>query len=75
MSSRDAASGLITSSLVAGRRSEAEDHGDVAFWVGVVDESRVAESILETLHIYPASEVRVRSASFRLSMEVSLLSN
>jgi len=63
ISSRDAASGLITSSLVAGRRSEAEDHGDVAFWVGVVDESRIAESILETLHISSTSEVRIFPSS------------
>lgn len=58
ISSRDAASGLITSSLIAGRRSEAEDHGDVAFWVGGADESRLPESILETLHVTPTSDVR-----------------
>lgn len=55
--SRDAASGLIMSSLIAGRRSEAEDHGDVAFWVGEVDESRIPESILERLHLTTPSDV------------------
>lgn len=61
ISARDAASGLITSSLIAGRRSEAEDHGDVAFWVGGADETRLAESLLESLHIILPSDVSLCS--------------
>ncbi|KAF8314927.1 hypothetical protein DL93DRAFT_943581 [Clavulina sp. PMI_390] len=57
ISSRDAASGLITSSLVAGRRSEAEDHGDVAFWVGNIDETRLPDSILERLNVICPGEM------------------
>lgn len=74
VASRDAASGLITSSLVAGRRSEAEDHGDVAFWVGECDEASVPECILEKLNITSTEEVRFsRLLSFpRMHMHPSI---
>lgn len=55
--SRDSASGLIVSSLIAGKRSEAEDYGDVPFWIGELDESRLPEVILERLGIQTAGEV------------------
>lgn len=70
--SRDAASGLIMSSLIAGRRSESEDHGDVAFWVGDVDETRVPESILETLHITSPAEVSSYFCCFSPSLALAL---
>lgn len=74
ISARDAASGLITSSLIAGRRSEAEDHGDVAFWVGAADETRLAESLLESLHIILPSDVSFAFSVFVLMVACSSLS-